>query len=94
MIAYGVSAGLALACVLLGVQALLHNGASYTNSLSTIVRVTRDPTITRLVANEGDLQGAEPTPRYLKRAEVRLGRCRTGTGTGGQGYDEYNGTWI
>ncbi|OAL39803.1 hypothetical protein AYO20_00715 [Fonsecaea nubica] len=72
--AYGLSALFALACVLLGVHALLHNGASYTSSFSTIVRVTRDPALSRLIADEGDLQGAEPVPKHIRRAEVRLGR--------------------
>ncbi|EXJ59535.1 uncharacterized protein A1O5_12160 [Cladophialophora psammophila CBS 110553] len=74
LIAYGLGAFFALICVLLGVHALLHNGASYTNSFSTIVRVTRDPALSRLIAEEGDLQGAEPVPKHIRRAELRLGR--------------------
>ncbi|OAP56246.1 hypothetical protein AYL99_09425 [Fonsecaea erecta] len=74
LVAYGLSAFFALICVLLGVQALLHNGASYTNSFSTIVRVTRDPALSRLIADEGDLQGAEPAPEHVRRTEVWLGR--------------------
>ncbi|KIW89847.1 uncharacterized protein Z519_09276 [Cladophialophora bantiana CBS 173.52] len=74
LIAYGLSTFFALICVLLGVHALLHNGASYTNSFSTIVRVTRDPALSRLIADEGDLQGAEPVPKHIRKAELRLGR--------------------
>ena len=73
-IAYGLSTMFSLACVLMGVHALLHNGASYTKNFSTIVRVTRDPILSRLVEGEGDLQGAEPVPRHIRYAEVRLGR--------------------
>jgi hypothetical protein len=64
----------ALICVLLGVYALLRNGASYTNSFSTIVRVTRDPVLSSLIDDEGDLQGAEPVPKHIRRTKVQLGR--------------------
>jgi hypothetical protein len=74
-IAYGISILFASICILLGVHALLHNRASYTNSFSTIVRVTRDPLLSSLIADEGDLQGAEPVPEHIRKAEVRLGRC-------------------
>ncbi|KAH0847447.1 hypothetical protein FOPE_00619 [Fonsecaea pedrosoi] len=88
--AYGLSAFFALACVLLGVHALLHNGASYTSSFSTIVRVTRDPALSRLIADEGDLQGAEPVPKHIRRAEVRLGRsARSVTAA-----PSYSSSWI
>jgi hypothetical protein len=74
--------------VLLGVHALLRNGASYTNSFSTIVRVTRDPALSRLIADEGDLQGAEPVPKHIRRAEVRLGRNAKSTSP------SYASSWI
>ncbi|KAL2426713.1 hypothetical protein ABEF95_012020 [Exophiala dermatitidis] len=74
LVTYGVSTLFAFICVVMGVHALLHNGASYTNSFSTIVRVTRDPSFSRLIADEGDLQGAEPVPRHIREAEIRLGR--------------------
>ncbi|EXJ87133.1 hypothetical protein A1O3_04091 [Capronia epimyces CBS 606.96] len=74
LIAYGINTLFAFICVMMGVHALLQNGASYTNSFSTIVRVTRDPSLSRLIADEGALQGAEPVPKHIRRAEVRLGR--------------------
>ncbi|KIW34877.1 uncharacterized protein PV07_01624 [Cladophialophora immunda] len=88
LVAYGLSAFFALICVLLGVHALLHNGASYTNSFSTIVRVTRDPALSRLIADEGDLQGAEPVPKHIHRAEVRLGRSAKSVSP------SYSSSWI
>ncbi|EXJ62089.1 hypothetical protein A1O7_02522 [Cladophialophora yegresii CBS 114405] len=88
LIAYGISALFALICVLLGVHALLRNGASYTSSFSTIVRVTRDRALSRLIADEGDLQGAEPVPKHIRRAGVRLGRnAKSGSPT-------YASSWI
>ena len=74
LIAYGVSVLFALVCILMGVHALLLNGASYTNSFSTIVRVTRDPALSRLIVDEGGLQGAEPVPKHVRRVVLRLGR--------------------
>ncbi|KAJ9616449.1 hypothetical protein H2200_000167 [Cladophialophora chaetospira] len=88
LIAYGISMLFALICVLLGVHALLRNGASYTNSFSTVVRVTRDPALSRLIADEGDLQGAEPVPKHIRRAEVRLGRNAKSNSP------SYSSSWI
>jgi len=87
LIAYGISAGLALICILMGVRALLQNGASYTSSFSTIVRVTRDPALSRLIADEDDLQGAEPVPKHISRVEVRLGRSAKAS-------PSYSSSWI
>jgi hypothetical protein len=74
LIAYGSGTLFALVCVLMGAHAFLRNGASYTNTFSTIVRVTRDSALSRVIADEGDLQGAEPVPKHIRRMEVRLGR--------------------
>ncbi len=87
LIAYGIGALFALVCILLGVHALLHNGASYRNSFSTIVRVTRDPSLSRLIADEGDLQGAEPVPKHIRRAEAQLGR-------GAKKSPSYDSSWF
>jgi len=74
LVAYGISTLVALLCVAMGVYALRQNGVSYTNSFSTIVRVTRDPELDKLIEDEGDLQGTDPVPPHIHNAVVKLGR--------------------
>ena len=52
---------------------MILNRGSYTNSFSTIVRVTRDPELDRLIEEGEDRIGADPLPNHIAEATVRFG---------------------
>ena len=72
-IAYGLSIFWAVVCMILGAIAITQNRGSYTNSFSTIVRVTRDPELDRLIEEGEDRIGADPLPDHIAEAMVRFG---------------------
>ena len=59
-------------CLVIGMAALFRNGQSYSNSFSTVLRVTRNPDLDRLV--ETETSGADPLPEELERAVLSLPR--------------------
>lgn len=67
---YGISIGCAMLCVAIGLWALIHTGATYSNRFSTILRTTRDPCFDRLVDPSDD--GSDPLPRNIAKAELAL----------------------
>jgi hypothetical protein len=66
---YGVSIALATVAVVLGTICLVNNGASFSTSFSTILRVSHEASLTTSV-REVDADGRDPLPKYLARAEL------------------------
>lgn len=68
-LAYGLAIAFTILAVAAGIVALVMNGASFRNSFSTIVRVSRVAMLSEEVT-ESDGDGTEPLPKHL--AESRL----------------------
>jgi hypothetical protein len=66
---YGVSIALATVAVILGSICLVNNGASFSTSFSTILRVSGGASLTTPV-REKDADGRDPLPKYLAKAEL------------------------
>jgi hypothetical protein len=66
---YAVSIALATVVVGLGSICLVSNGASFSTSFSTILRVSREASLTTPV-REVDADGCDPLPKYLAKAEL------------------------
>lgn len=71
-LSYGLALGFAFLAVVAGCVSIHHNGASYSNKFSTIIRTTRGQEMEDLVASD-DRDGADPLPKYLANARIRLG---------------------
>lgn len=78
--AYGVATLLAGLAVLVGLVAILLNGASYSNSFSTVFRVARGAEVNTRIKDD-DMDGKDPLPEYLSKSEVRLGKTVHSTKT-------------
>jgi hypothetical protein len=72
LFSYGLALGFALIAVVAGCVSIWYNGASYSNRFSTILRATRGQNIEELVALN-DRAGADPLPKYLAKARIRMG---------------------
>jgi hypothetical protein len=70
LLSYSIALFLTLLASIAGCIAIYWNGASYTQKFSTILRTTSS--LGQVVA-ENDRAGADPLPRYLARARVKLG---------------------
>ncbi|KAK8074135.1 hypothetical protein PG994_005034 [Apiospora phragmitis] len=70
--AYGAAAAATLAGVVLGLIATVASCGSYTGSLSTILRITRNAELSVKI-EESDLDGKGALPVYLARATMRVG---------------------
>lgn len=70
-IAYGLSIFFALLGVIAGFIALWLNGASYSDSFSTVLRVSRTAELSVDVQRK-DGMGSDPLPRYLENARLDL----------------------
>ncbi|OQN98196.1 hypothetical protein B0A48_15472 [Cryoendolithus antarcticus] len=77
-IAYGLAIVFATLSVLGGAIALLLNGASYSTTFSTIVRVGRTVQLSEEVS-AADGEGFEPLPKHLAKAKVRFPHTRSGS---------------
>jgi hypothetical protein len=71
LMSYGLALGFALIAVVAGCASIWYNGASYSNRFSTILRATRGQNMEELVALN-DRTGADPLPKYLAKARIRL----------------------
>jgi hypothetical protein len=60
---------MATVAVVLGSICLVSNGASFSTSFSTILRVSREASLTTPV-REVDADGCDPLPKYLAKAEL------------------------
>lgn len=72
-IACGLSIFWAVVCMILGAIAMAQNRGLYTNSFSTVIRVTRDPELDRLIKEGEDRIGTEPLLDHIAEATVRFG---------------------
>ena len=70
-LAYGLSLGFTAIGVAVGLGAVFSNQASYNGSFSTIFRVARGAAVS-VRMQDTDLDGKDPLPRSLGKAEVRL----------------------
>lgn len=71
-LSYGLALGFAFLAAIAGCVSIYHNGASYSNKFSTIIRTTRGQKIEELVAAD-DRDGSDPLPKYLAKARIMLG---------------------
>ncbi|KAI9699475.1 MAG: hypothetical protein M1836_003086 [Candelina mexicana] len=71
--AYGVAAIFTLCSVTVGILTILADGASYSNTFSTVLRVSRAAELSTEV-KESDLDGRDPVPSYLAKATVSTSR--------------------
>ncbi|KAF4626926.1 hypothetical protein G7Y89_g11231 [Cudoniella acicularis] len=71
-IAYGLSILFTTLAVIIGMIALILNGASYSNNFSTIIRVSRTTELNVEVTDQ-DVFGRDPLPSYLKHARLNMG---------------------
>ncbi|KAJ9626857.1 hypothetical protein H2204_009873 [Knufia peltigerae] len=69
-ISYGIAIGLSATCLGVGMNAIFVNGLSYTNSFSTILRVTRDKAFDALVDSDEAAGGGDPRPKHLANVTV------------------------
>lgn len=71
-IAYGISLAISTIAVIAGMIAMALNGASYSSSFSTFLRVSRTARLSVEVMDE-DGSGQDPLPSYLKLARLDIG---------------------
>ena len=71
-IAYGISLVISTIVVIAGMVVIAHNGASYSSSFSTFLRVGRTARLDVEVMDR-DGSGHDPLPSYLKRARLDIG---------------------
>ena len=69
--AYGIGAAFTLFGVVIGFWCLHVNEAAYSNSFSTMIRVTRDSEFGGLILDK-DTSGVDPCPSYLRKVKVQL----------------------
>ncbi|KAI1388161.1 uncharacterized protein F4822DRAFT_236310 [Hypoxylon trugodes] len=69
--AYGAAALATLASVIIGLVAIVTSGVSYSNAVSTIMRIGWT-TYLNVEVRETDLDGKNPLPNYLAKATVRV----------------------
>ncbi|KAH8816636.1 hypothetical protein F5884DRAFT_663758 [Xylogone sp. PMI_703] len=72
-LAYGISILFSTTGVIIGLFAMLSNGASYNNNFSTILRTSKHANINTAI-NPVDATGREPLPKYLAKAAVLFPR--------------------
>ncbi|KAL4752166.1 hypothetical protein BDW72DRAFT_192302 [Aspergillus terricola var. indicus] len=69
LIAYGVSVFVSLLCVIAGLLVMWDNGIAFTDSLTTILRTTRNPKFDEIVPTDS-MAGADPPPQALSNTRV------------------------
>jgi hypothetical protein len=71
LLVYGLAALFSLFGVSIGFWCMHVNGASFSNNLSTIIRVTRFSQFGSIV-NDAETSGVDPSPMHLKKTKVQL----------------------
>ncbi|KAL4938422.1 hypothetical protein BDV06DRAFT_56657 [Aspergillus oleicola] len=90
LIAYGVSVFVSLLCIIAGLLSMWDNGVAFTDSLSTILRATRNRKFDEIVSRESTT-GADPGPKVLADTRVLwVGLPASRSGSGGSGEDGDN----
>lgn len=76
LLSYGIALLLSLAACTLGCFAIYHNGVSYSNRFSTILRVARGHELAEIdsLLTQGDREGTDPLSRHLATTRLALGR--------------------
>ncbi|KAL4916640.1 hypothetical protein BDW62DRAFT_101467 [Aspergillus aurantiobrunneus] len=69
LIGYGVSVLVSLLCVIAGLLTIWNNGIAFSDSLSTILRATRNPKFDEIVSSE-TTTGADPPSESLSKTRV------------------------
>lgn len=69
LIGYGVSVFVSLLCVIAGLLTMWNNGIAFTDSLSTIVRATRNKKFEDIVPGD-KTTGSDPPPESLAKTQV------------------------
>ncbi|KAI9765995.1 MAG: hypothetical protein M1840_007002 [Geoglossum simile] len=64
LLAYGIAILFTLFGVIVGFLSLFANGASFSNSFSTVLRVTRDPKLLEIM-HPAETSGTDPLPKHL-----------------------------
>lgn len=81
IVVYALAVANALVMVLAGFIALGQNGMASENTISTIIRTTRNPTLDRSMG--GSCLGGKPMPKELEKLELRFGAVGADAGTSG-----------
>ena len=76
-LSYGIGIFLATIAVAIGISALIANGASYSFSFSTVLRVLQNAELSEEVKEE-DWGGYDPLPSYLAKAKIRFKESSSG----------------
>ncbi|KAK0919569.1 hypothetical protein LTR91_002466 [Friedmanniomyces endolithicus] len=84
-LAYGLAIAATALIAVCGLAAMLANGASFSNSFSTILRLSRGAQLDRKV-QDADLSGRAPLPGYLEKATVRFSQEQVLGGDQKRGY--------
>jgi hypothetical protein len=69
LLAYGIAILFTLLSIIIGFFSLFANGASFSNSFSTVLRVTRDPKFLEIM-NLAETSGTDPLPKHLAKTMV------------------------
>jgi hypothetical protein len=68
-LAYGLAILFAFLATMVGLMSLYINGSSYSNTFSTVMRITRDAQLSVEISKE-DGTGANPLPAYIANATI------------------------
>jgi len=71
VLSYSIAIFAAVICAAIGFLAMMKNSLSYTNNFSTILRTTRGEDLDKLVADGGEVNGADPLPAFIAGMELR-----------------------
>ncbi|KAK0276838.1 hypothetical protein LTR35_010232 [Friedmanniomyces endolithicus] len=84
-LAYGLAIAATALIAACGLAAMMANGAAFSNSFSTILRLSRGADLDRKV-QDADLSGRAPLPRYLEEATVKFSQEQVLGGDQNKGY--------
>lgn len=72
-LAYGLAFGFSTICTLIGLFAILSNGATYSNKFSTYIRSTRDEELAKALSmHAGSDDGSNPLPGHIARTRINI----------------------
>jgi hypothetical protein len=71
VIGYSLGAAFTLLAICFGIWSIVWNESVYSDSISAIIRVLRNPQLDALIGPE-DTDGSSPAPKYLKEAKIQL----------------------
>jgi hypothetical protein len=71
VIGYSAAAAFTLLTIGFGIWSIIQNKAVHSNSISAVIRTSRNPELDDLIKAE-DTDGSNPSPGYLKKTKIRL----------------------